>query len=190
MWTNFRPTLAWFLMLLPIAANAEVPVEELPPPKSHSVLAKESPPLAEPVEDAAAEPVDDTAAETSTSDSIAAPVAAWGLIGPGARHYFVGRLGIVDYWREGRRQIAVLEEEEKAPLRPDPNYLYYREQATSYRWAIARLSRADGVFSVYFQAADAAGSWTHIHYARPTWSDHPAAESPTPMLWEVPTCGD
>ena len=160
------------LGLLPIdhGRGTEEP-EELPPPTStKSVLA--SPPA---------------------TDSLAgadADSTGWALDGPLGRHYFFGTQAIADYVRAGRRSIVQLEQEApRNDAQADPHFLYYRESATGHRWAIARHPRPAGRYRVFFQAADAPGSWLLYQFAEGSFSLTELGEESPAVIVIEPTCG-
>jgi hypothetical protein len=136
------------LLLLPSWTAARAPVEELPPPSQPSVL---------------------TRAEPTAGNS---PVSGWGLFGASGRYYFVGEVALADYARGGERQIVPLIKEDPAShAKPDPNFLYYREETAGHRWAIRRQAAADRRYSIYFQPADAPGAWQLFERALGSWDD-------------------
>jgi hypothetical protein len=117
------------------------------------------------------------------------PLPGWGLIGASGRYYFVGGLAVADYVRGGQRQIVPLIEEDPAShSRPDSNFLYYREQATGNRWAIRCQAAADRRFSIYFQPADAPGTWQLFQRALGSWDEMQAVNDAGSPYFVEPTC--
>jgi hypothetical protein len=167
----------WLVMLLMHTAgdaHAEQPnVEELPPPATMSVLAKET--------------LEGDPAEASDS---AATTPGWGIYGPRGRLYSVGDLAIVDYLRKGQRNIVALAEEDPAShARIDPNFLYFREAVAGHRWAIGRQMRTDGTFSLFFQAADEPGDWKLFQRSRLIEEGDALLDLEAPIVIVEPGCG-
>ena len=163
-----RNMLGWQILALlaaPAWALAEVPVEELPPPKTEtSVLVqpkhahRERQPL------------------------------GWGLVGSSGRHYFVGPEALADYRWGGQRHIVALAQEDPASHpSADPKFLYYREPE-GRRWAFGRQPSADGNYRVYSQDAGAAGGGP-FSSGRGTWDGLSLDEPQAVLYWNEPGCG-
>lgn len=91
----------------------------------------------------------------------------WSLSGPRAKHYIFGGLAVADYVSQGKRRIVTLQEHVDL-LKPDPDYLYYRELRDGNWWAFRKHPWPDRTYSVWFRAADApaGGKWQRLQMAR------------------------
>jgi hypothetical protein len=91
----------------------------------------------------------------------------WSLSGPRARHYIFGGLAVADYVSQGKRRIVTLQEHSDL-LKPDPDYLYYRELRDGNWWAFRKHPWPDRTYSVWFRAADAPpnSKWQRFQAAR------------------------
>lgn len=91
----------------------------------------------------------------------------WSLSGPRAKHYIFGGLAVADYTWQGKRRIVTLQEHIDQ-LKPDEDYLYYRELRDGNWWAFRKHPWPDRTYSVWFRAADAprGAKWERLHMAR------------------------
>lgn len=91
----------------------------------------------------------------------------WSLSGPQAKHYIFGGLAVADYVAAGKRRIVTLQEHTDL-LKPDPDYLYYRELRDGNWWAFRKHPWPDRTYSVWFRSADApaSGKWQRMQRAR------------------------
>lgn len=91
----------------------------------------------------------------------------WSLSGPRAKHYIFGGLAVADYVSAGKRRIVTLQEHTDL-LKPDPDYLYYRELRDGNWWAFRKHPWPDRTYSVWFRSADApaSGKWQRMQRAR------------------------
>ena len=128
------------------ATFADDRVEELPPPR------------------AAMTP--DSEREPSPSDTRENSPEGWSLKGARGQHLFVGDVAMADYTWEGRRHIALLEQDPEQQTQSDPHFLYYHERQTGNRWAIGRYPSVHQAYASYYQPAGGPKVLTRFQEAR------------------------